>query len=268
MGIRCCGLGADLGRRTHSGGQWQSLKTSPTVIDTLQIAYERGLLIASICIGTAVIAGAYIINGTKIAAHSNADIYVRVADGIRVSNINAVSHNGIVSGGTGSGPPTGFEGAPTSETCAEVVREAMGLSRVTNVTLIYPEDGTGSTFSIEVEVDSLNDTLPDLDLQPIETVRAVLYPEDNSTPIETKYLSDADGDNTYTGDFSIDEDGNYEIDIEVSTENDILEVVDTAVSITIEIPVQTIDVLTLTIVSIGSIAIVIIIILLVKKKAV
>ncbi len=252
-----------------SGGHWASLIASETVLDFISDAYDQGLLVASICTGTRVVAEANgIVNGCKVIEFSLSMGQMASAGATLVYGMESITDGHIITGGRGGG--TGGGGwleAPTSEVCAEIVRQVLGLSRVTN-SLISPARGpSGTNFTIEANIDNLNKSLGEILSTTIEKVTAQIYGLGNRTLIDTIELTDNDQDGNYTGYFLGLEDGEYVVDFEAEDSNSTLEIVrefDTF-SVGIE-PTQPIDVVLVSTVAGGSIIIILLVAALTRKK--
>ncbi len=108
-----------------SGGHWESLSRSTVVQDLIRAAYNRGLVIMTICIGQAVIASAHkVIRGKDVAMFSGSSTAVLEAGGKLVTE-PVVTDGRIVTGGKGGGRGGGgYTRAPTNETCI-AMREAI-----------------------------------------------------------------------------------------------------------------------------------------------
>jgi putative intracellular protease/amidase len=252
-----------------SGGQWSFLVASSMVLNFISDAYDLGLIIASICTGTRVVAEANeIVNGSKVVEFSLSSPQMIWAGATPVYGFEAVSDGLIITGGRGGG--TGGGGwleAPTSEVCAEIVRKALGMSRVAESSVAPSKGPIGTNFTISAAIDSLNDTLGDILSTGIQEVTARVFGFGNRTLIDTVELQDNNQDRNYTGFFIGMEDGGYVVDIEVEDSNSTLEVVKEAEIFEVGIePTTPIDVVLISAVSGGSIIIVVLVVALIKKK--
>ena len=140
-----------------SGGHWNSLIYRGSARDFIATAYDLGLHVSGICTGPIVLARARgILNGTKIVGHGNGISYYSATDAIRLLGPRVVSDKRVVTGGSGSGYPDGFEGAPTNQTCRTLVRDILGHSLVSDCSLIPTEIEIGTNFQINVELTDLS----------------------------------------------------------------------------------------------------------------
>ncbi|MFX1579912.1 MAG: DJ-1/PfpI family protein [Promethearchaeota archaeon] len=252
-----------------SGGHWQSMINSVAVMNFVSDAFDMGLTIASICTGTRMVAEANdIVNGSKVVSYTLSSPQMLEAGATPVWGMEAVADGQIITGGRGGGPTGGgYLEAPTSEVCAEIVREALGLSRVTDSTL-SPERGmAGTNFSITASINNLNDTLGVILSTGITKVTAQIYGHGNRTLIDSIELVDNDHDGNYTGHFIAQTNGDYAIDIEVEDTNESLEVQKELEVFTIgPIPTEPIDVLVVSAIAGGGIIIIVLVTALVRKK--
>ena len=252
-----------------SGGHWAGLVASSTVLTFISDAFELGLIVASICTGTRVVAEANeIVNGSKVVSFSLSEPFMAMAGATTVWGAEAVADGSMITGGSGGG--TGGGGwleAPTSETCAEVVRSVLGLSRVIGSSLTPSRGPIGSNFTITAVVDNLNDTLGEMLSTSINEVTAQIYGYGNRTLVETIELTDYNQDGNYTGQFIAVENGGYVIDIEIEDSNSTLEVVKEVEAFNVGVePTKPIDVVLISTVTGGGIVIIVLIVALIRKK--
>ena len=252
-----------------SGGHWLDMVNSPTVMNFISDAFDLGLNVASICTGTRMVAQANdIVNGSKVVAFSLSEPYMVMAGATTVLGAEAVADGSIITGGRGGG--TGGGGwleAPTSETCAEVVRSVLGLSRVTGSSLTPSRGPIGSNFTITAVVDNLNETLGEILSTSINEVTAQIYGYGNRTLVETIELTDDNHDGNYTGHFIGLNNGEYTVDIEVEDSNSTLEVVREVEAFDVGVePTRPIDVVLISTVTGGGILIIVLIVALIRKK--
>ncbi|MHA3963871.1 MAG: DJ-1/PfpI family protein [Candidatus Thorarchaeota archaeon SMTZ1-45] len=252
-----------------SGGHWASLIADNTVLNFISDAYDLGLVVASICTGTRVVAEANgIVNGCKVIEFSLSMGQMALAGATTVYGIEAITDGQIITGGRGGG--TGGGGwleAPTSEVCAEIVRQVLGLSRVTNSSITPARGPSGTTFTIVADTSNLNESLGEILSTDIEEVTAQIYVLGNRTLIDTIELTNPDQNGNYTGYFVGLEDGDYIVDIEIEDSNSTLEVVRELETFSVGIePTQPIDVVLISTVTGGSIIIIILVVALTRKK--
>ncbi len=252
-----------------SGGHWADMIAGETVLEFISDAFDLGLIVASICTGTRVVAEANgIVNGSKVVAYSLSEPQMMIAGATTVWGVEAVADGQIITGGRGGGTSGGgWLEAPTSEVCAEIVRYVLGLSRVTESTLT-PSQGSASTnFALSINVDSLNEILGEILSTSIGEVTAHVYGFGNRTLVDTIELTDENHDGTYLGQFIISKEGDYVIDIEVEDSNSTLEVVKEIESFSVGLdPTKQMDIVLVYTLTGGSILIVILVVALIKKK--
>ncbi len=248
-----------------SGIQWQTLRTESTALTFIADAYNMGLIVASVCTGTRVVAESNgIVNGCKVVSYVLSSAYMREAGATPIEEMEAVADGCMITGGSGGGPTGGgYLEAPTSEVCAEVVRHVLGLSRVKSTSLTFSKGLMGTDVSIGAVIDNLNETLGDILSTNIQKVTALVHSFDRTTLIDTVELTDENHDENYTGQFNSLDFGQYIIDIEVEDSNSTLEVV-REVEV-FEVGIRTIDIV-LSSIAIGSVLIIVLVIVMKKKK--
>ncbi|MFW9794886.1 MAG: hypothetical protein ACFFEE_11315 [Candidatus Thorarchaeota archaeon] len=235
-------------------------------------AFNLGLIVASICTGTRMVAEANdIVNGCKVVDFTLSSPQMMDAGATPILGVEAVADGRIITGGRGGGTTGGgYLEAPTSEVIAEIVREILGLSRITE-TYISPETGAaGTSFSVSVMTDNLNETLGNLLSTSIEDVTAYIYTSDNRTLVDEVELLDEDVDGNYTGTFNGLEDGDYIVDVEIEDSNDTLEVCREVMTLSVGLePTPTdspYDLVIIGAASVGGIALVVIAIIFIRKR--
>ncbi|MHA2025558.1 MAG: DJ-1/PfpI family protein [Candidatus Thorarchaeota archaeon] len=255
-----------------SGGHWANMIASSLVMTFISDAFDLGLIVASICTGTRMVAEANdIVNGSKVVSFTLSSPQMMSAGATPIWGVEAVADGRIITGGRGGGTTGGgWMEAPTSEVCAEIVREVLSLSRVTDVTINPSSAEVGSNFSVSVMTDNLNETLNNILSTGIEEVTAVVYTGDNRTLVEEIPLSDDDHDGTYTGGITGLEVGDYILDIEVEDSNETVEVCQALRTFSVEsgtTQTGTIDnLLIVGIASAGVIAVIVLVVVFVKKR--
>jgi len=252
-----------------SGGHWATMVGSQTVLAFISDAFELGLTIASICTGTVVVAESNgIVNGSKVISFWLSSPQMVLAGATPVWGVDSVADGVIITGGSGGG--TGGEGwleAPTSEVCAEVVREALGLSRVTGASLVPARGPIGTNFSITAMVSNLNTSLGDILSTDIHEVTAQIYGYGNRTLIDTIELTNNNHVGNYTGHFIALEEGEYVVDIEVEDTNSTLEVVKEIEIFEVGVePTRPIDIVLVSTVLTGGVIIILLVVALKRKR--
>lgn len=252
-----------------SGQHWVPLIGSTAALTFISDAFDLGLIVASVCIGTRVMAEANgIVNGSKVTFYTGSTPQMVEAGANYVLGVEAVADGCIITGGSGGGPTGGgYLEAPTSEVCAEVVRQALGLSRVSESSLAPSRGQFGTNFTISAVIENLNDTLGEILSTDVQEVTARVYGFGNRTLIDTIELTDENHDGNYTGQFIGLENGEYVIDIEVEDSNSTLEVVKEAEIFDVGIePTAPIDVVLISAVTGGGIIIIVLVVALIKKR--
>ena len=252
-----------------SGGHWANMIASEVVLDFISDAFDLGLIIASICTGTRIVAEANnIVNGSKVISFMLSYSQMTLAGATPVMWVDAVSDGHMITGGRGGGTAGGgWLEAPTSEVCAEVIREALGLSRVTESSVVPNRGPIGTNFSITATIDNLNITLGEVLSTDIHQVTAQIYGFGNRTLVNTIELTDDNHDGNYTGYFIGMENGDYVLDIEVEDSNSTLEVVRNIESFEVGLePTRPIDIVFVSTIVGGGFIIILLVVALIKKK--
>lgn len=252
-----------------SGGHWQSMINSIAVMNFVSDAFDMGLIIASICTGTRMVAEANdIVNGSKVVSYTLSSPQMVEAGATTVWGMEAVADGQIITGGRGGGPTGGgYLEAPTSEVCVEIIRKVLGLSRVSDISLNPDRGMVGTNFSISASINNLNETLGDILSTDINKVTAQIYGHGNRTLIDSIELVDDDLDGNYTGHFIGQTNGDYVIDIEVEDTNETLEVQkELAVFAVGPVPTEPIDILVVSAIAGSGIIIIVLVAALAKKK--
>ncbi|OLS29662.1 MAG: hypothetical protein ThorAB25_15200 [Candidatus Thorarchaeota archaeon AB_25] len=249
-----------------SGGQWSSLIVGGAPLTFIADAYNMGLIVASICTGTRVVSESHeIVNGSKVVWYSLSSGFMVQAGATLIDEMETVADGRMITGGGGVGPTgSGYLAAPTSEVCAEVVRQALGLSRVQETSLTSSNGPIGSDFTITAVVDTLSDSLGDILSTDIQEVTAHIYSFGNRTLVDTIELTDDNLDGNYTGLVNGLEHGEYIADIEIVDSNSTLEVVKEVE--TFEVGIEPINFVLISAVAGGGIIIVVLVLALIRKK--
>jgi putative intracellular protease/amidase len=200
-----------------AGGHWSPLISSSTALGWVETAYNLGLIIGTTCIGNRVVSHANgIVNGTTVAYYSLTNLEMENA-GATVVAARVVSDNRIVTGGTGSGFPDGYTGAPTYEVCAAIIQEILGVSPVEENT-VTPEIGTNeTTFMIELAFGNITESYPLINHTEISQVSAILYEVDGREAAVELELNESD--DSYFASLSDLELGTYTIDVSLRYDN-------------------------------------------------
>ncbi|MHA1906730.1 MAG: DJ-1/PfpI family protein [Candidatus Thorarchaeota archaeon] len=254
-----------------SGGQWQGLVSSRRNLDFISNAHARGLVIATMCIGNRVVCRSNnIVNQTKVATYAMTNSEMRNEGATVVPNVRVVSHNGIITGGAGAGYQTGgHEGAPTLEVCSELVRTVLGATCVESATLSPTSWNATAVYEMSVTLQDPSTLVSELNSTDVDYVRAVFYPEDGvESAIKTVTLTDEDEDGIYTGTTGDLRRGSYNMSIEVGFDSNMLEIVDSGLSISHEeTPPPAFDLTMLGITAgIGLVAVVVVVAVFLKKR--
>jgi putative intracellular protease/amidase len=217
------------------GGQWRYHENDTAVHELLQVAYSSGLVIGSICNGgIAMVRSEVLTNGTKIVT-----LFPRVVQqlnelgAVMVWDARVVSDNRIVTGDYGT-----CEIAPIYEVCAEIVKTVTGHSRKEDTTVTLENNGDDTQYQITVDIANLTQEMPDLNFTDVEQVLATIYPEASPGEAFEVELTQIQGTNQYSGNFTILDTQKHVVDLDIWTEDSILEVVRNATTFLEETPVE------------------------------
>ncbi len=247
------------------GGQWRLLSNDTAVHELLQVAYDNGLVIGSICNGGITLGKSDVVtNGTKIVdplPDVVADLLARGA--VFVWGAWVVADNRIVTGDIGEVFQSGGETAPTYEVCWQVVQTIMGTSSVSSTEVTSNPQGDSLDFLINVEVANLTQQFPGFNISQVEEVTAYIYPESNTsdiTEVELTYIPSTD---LYSGDFTVTRTGRYLVDLDIMKEEFNLEVARTVATFSTDSPLGPLLILGG---GVGVIVVIAIVVVFIKKR--
>ncbi|MFW9795119.1 MAG: DJ-1/PfpI family protein, partial [Candidatus Thorarchaeota archaeon] len=213
-----------------SGGQWAFLENDTAAHELLQVAYNNGLVIGTICNGgIAMVRSNIITDGTKVVS-----LFPRLLEQLSECgaiiewNARVVSDNRIVTGNYGD-----YEIAPVYEVCVEMMKTIGGYSLVSNAAVSLENNGQ---YQITVEIANLSQDLPNLNITDIEQVIANIHPESNSSDVLEVVLTQIEDTNQYSADFVISDIQKYVVDLDVWSEDSILEVAKNATTFLDDVP--------------------------------
>lgn len=214
-----------------AGPHWVILEINTMTHDLLASAYEAGLVVSGICIGTIALAQvSSIVNDVKVAYYATTAEDMMDAGAIIVQGIGVVSDKRVVTAGSGTFQSTHAAIYPF---CVAIAKTVLGLSVVSVTTISSIKGDTNTTFTISAETVNLNDTFYGNTTMDIHSVSAYVYHED-SDEYDYVFLTDPDEDNIYTGNFTGTEKGTYTVDLEVRSSGWGLEVIRDAVGFKIK----------------------------------
>jgi len=105
-----------------SGGHWSNLMSVHRTIEIIQLAHEKGILVAGICTGMIVLAFADILRGVNVAQNYHAASWLEFA-GANMTAEKVVADQGIITGGWGGGLGHGPDDAPNEAFCTQIKTE-------------------------------------------------------------------------------------------------------------------------------------------------
>ncbi|NHJ38673.1 MAG: DJ-1/PfpI family protein [Asgard group archaeon] len=195
-----------------SGAHHSLLAYSNLTLDVISTAYEKGLVIASICSGSVPIARAHgIVNGVKVAYFFLSTDHMQEAGAIELYGSSVVSDSRIIT--TSSGMPYGSQ-SPVYHVCVAMAKEILGYSALIDATIKPQSGGIGTNYSLTVEVSDLTDIFYGNVSTAVYKVNFELY--NGNELIAATFMTEI-SDNIYAYNFTGLEVGSYQINVEVNS---------------------------------------------------
>ncbi|MFX1517211.1 MAG: DJ-1/PfpI family protein [Promethearchaeota archaeon] len=217
-----------------SGGYWGSMMRQTQVKDLISHAYKEGLIIASFCVGTVILAVADILDGINVLSHENVNEDVIESGANIITDATTISDSRIITADKGGGlAGGGYNAAPIYEFCLAIAKALLGYSYIKNTDVQSLGEGK---YSIDVETQTPN--LPIDDYNPeIDVISASSYDISKEESYGETIILTEDEENIYTGELEIQEDGKYTLNLEVKDTVGNLEIIRDISTITIGNPV-------------------------------
>ncbi|MBD3405967.1 MAG: hypothetical protein GF411_07565 [Candidatus Lokiarchaeota archaeon] len=206
-----------------SGGQWHTLSSSARVVEFITAAYERGLVVSSICIGNQVLGQADdVVNGSRVASYTGSNERMHSAGAIPVSGTEVVADGRIITGGGGGSiSGGGYTVAPTYQTCASIVSEILKVSYLDSLLIeSVPSESAGFSYLAQVEINNPSLEYSFLNSTEIESVSLEIVSVTGEIIDEIDLTGDS---GVYFGSFSV-ESGTYQTNIKVTTVDKVLDI--------------------------------------------
>lgn len=198
-----------------SGAHWTYLVPNPKVHEILSIAYEEGLVVGSICIGTLVLAHANgIVDGVKVVYYEGSFEKMIEENATIVYNTNVVSDKRLVTAGTGQYQSTNYAVYPF---CVALTKSVLGYSSVVSTTLVSTIGETNSNHSITVSTNNLSNIYYGNVSTSITSVKAILNSDNELLHNKIYTLNDDDENGIFERNFTLTEEDSFEIDLEVKS---------------------------------------------------
>ncbi|GAH73932.1 unnamed protein product, partial [marine sediment metagenome] len=183
-----------------AGPHWVILEFSSVTHDLLASAYEAGLVVSGICIGTIALAQvSSVVSGVKIAYYDTTAADMMDAGATIVYGSGVVSDKRVVTAGSGTYQSTHQAIYPF---CVAIAKAVLGLSAVSQTTISSLKGESNTTYTISVETINLNDTFYGNTTMDILSLSAYVYHEDSGEDYDFVYLTDPDDDNIYEGNYT------------------------------------------------------------------
>ncbi|MHA1462919.1 MAG: DJ-1/PfpI family protein [Candidatus Heimdallarchaeota archaeon] len=210
-----------------AGAHWVSLLANSAVKNLLSDAYNLGLVVSGVCIGTKIIAAANgIVAGTKVVYYSQSNFDMQNAGAIIVQGTGIVSDNRIITAGTGT---CGSTNPYIYQFCVAIAKAVKGFSAVIQSSIISIVDSKNN-FTVTVETNDLTDTFYDNISTAVIGVKAIITWENDPTDTTTFTLSEISDSSIFTGNFTNLEKGVYTIELEIKSAGYGVEVVREAIT--------------------------------------
>ncbi|NHJ41018.1 MAG: DJ-1/PfpI family protein [Asgard group archaeon] len=198
-----------------SGAHWTYLIPNTIVHNILSIAYEEGLTVAAICIGTLVLAYANgIVDGVKVVYYSESIEKMMEENATIVYNTNVVSDKGIITAGTGLHQSTNYAVYPF---CVAITKAVLGYTSVVSTTYDYSISESNSNHSLTVSTNNLSDIYYGNESTDILSVKAILNSENELLNNEIFTLYDEDEDGVFERNFTLTTNDDFTIDLEIKS---------------------------------------------------
>jgi hypothetical protein len=248
-----------------SGGWWSSASANPTITNFIYTAYENGLKVGSMCVGTGILGAANIVEGKKLCGHSNSQYLITEAGGTMIYLANVIVEENIITGGRGGGiSGGGNDVAPFVEFSEIFIKEIFALSFFLNHSIEPVSDNPEYSHYIEVSTQTYPelDTLLSGENRSISRVKVVFYPA-NSRSTRFSVELDEVAENLFEGYIVVESSGKFILEIEIYTDRDEVEIISGFNSMTIN---YVIPGFSLQILIISSIGLILFLALLIKNR--
>ena len=230
-----------------SGGYWGNVIYNFPVTTFIEKAYNLGLFISSMCVGTSILSKAgEIVKNTHVRCHVNGASLITAAGGIVTHGPTTITQNRIITAGNGGGYAMGGHTvAPYPELCCALIKNIFGYSFLGNITIekLNSSSSTvdGATHRIAVktsDLESLYSQFEEVSPSAITEVSLnVHYPKaiGGDEEVEEFILNLVD-ENYFELDVILPRNKNLLVEIFIENENRDMEIVSTEYSTTSNIP--------------------------------
>ena len=193
------------------GAHWISLLVNTQVKNLLSNAYNLGLIVSGICIGTKIIAAANdLVAGAKVAFYSESSTEMQAAGATVLFGSSVVSDKRIVTATTGT---CGSTNPYIYQFCVAIAKEVKGYSAVLSSS-IEPQENSKNNYTLVVTTTDLTNIFYGNTSTEIASVKAILTWSKGSTETSLT-LTEGSSSDTFTGNFTKLEKGKYSIELEV-----------------------------------------------------
>ena len=208
-----------------SGGHWQNLLETQSILNLITMAFEEGLIVSGVCVGVAPIAAANVTEGKLATGHDFVYPYIRDSGGTWLRYTSVVSDGNVITGDNGIGFLHGYEVAPHYDLCVAIMRKLFGISYFEDVITQIEQNGTDSVYYMNVTTSGPIHLFDNVTTPEISEVTAKLHMPDNDTVIATMDLTDNDNDAVFEGNITGVDLDDCIIDLEITDANVSMEVV-------------------------------------------
>jgi len=211
-----------------SGGYWDSVSQTQEITNFIKRAYENGLFVSSMCVGTGILGKAgTVVKGSKFACHPNSEQLILDSEGI-VERANLIIDGQFITGGTGGGwRGGGHTKAPYYEFSAALIQQILGYSYLNAIALTSTNNSaTPNEYILELSTTNLSSPihrLPGVKNHTIKDIHLVVVDPKDITS-EIKIPLDAVSNSSFSIVVDFEEHQKKNIHIEVTTNNTEVEI--------------------------------------------
>ncbi|HUT80748.1 MAG TPA: DJ-1/PfpI family protein [Candidatus Bathyarchaeia archaeon] len=210
-----------------SGAHWTYLIINNDVHDILNIAYEEGLVVGGLCIGTLVLAYADdLVAGKKVCYYSGSYSKMTQVGAEIIYGSGVVSDQRLVTGGTGAYNTINVNVYPFSVAISKAV---LGLSGITNIEIAPSKGSINETYTLSAETSDLTNIFGVNYTNTIDHLKGTIHSEDEEFEDKTVYLYDLDEDNKFVANYTSTAKGPFSIDFEIEGDSYGIEIIRNAI---------------------------------------
>ncbi|NHJ88039.1 MAG: DJ-1/PfpI family protein [Asgard group archaeon] len=196
-----------------SGAHWTYLIVNEDVHDILNMAYEEGLIVGGLCIGTIVLAYAgELVAGKKVCYYSGSYNKMVEKGAEIIYGSGVVSDLHLVTGGTGAYNTTNVNVYPFS---IAIAKTFLGLSGIKNIKVTPSRGAINETYQVSAETADLTNFFDTNYTNTILHLKGTIHSDDEEFENQNIYLYDLDEDNIFEANYTCTVKGPLTIDFEI-----------------------------------------------------